>query len=91
MAVGADQFALRDFLKDRGPAKSPQDHVAHLALLVPSGKVIPVHGGVMEHTTAIGATTAFLEASIPLEQLASMPLPLLNPLDARTPPVLSVV
>jgi hypothetical protein len=58
MAIGANEIALCYLGSDALSASPLSDHVAHLANLVASWPVVPMHRRVMEGKTAVGADLA---------------------------------
>ena len=90
MAVGADQLAFRDLIEDCLAPESSTHEIAELSMLSASRKVIPLHGRVMERTSAIGARPG-LQLPVPLHEVSAPPFPHLNPFIPGAPPVLSVV
>lgn len=91
MAVGADQFALRDLVENSLAPKSAQDHHAHLTTLGVAREMIPVHSGVMERATTVGARLAVLHGSIPGEKGLPVLLAHADALVTRPAPVRGVV
>ena len=73
MAVGAYELALRDLVENALTAAATGED-GDVCVLGKPRKVIPLHRGGMEDTTAVGARTSSLELDIPLQERSMPPL-----------------